>query len=111
MSLYHDIYQQLRAHQDRIPPVSSDNPDDGIGPEVRLMKLSEEVGEVMQAYIGFVGANKRKGMYATADDVANELTDVIITAMVALYDWTLGPEELLKLKVRALSMRVKEQGS
>ena len=60
MSVYRDVYEALAAHQDGI------NPYRKLGPEVRLMKLSEEVGEVMQAYIGVVGANKRKGSTPTA---------------------------------------------
>ncbi|WP_433855142.1 MazG-like family protein [Streptomyces kronopolitis] len=51
---------------------------------MRLMKLTEEAGEVMQAYIGLQGQNPRKGQTHTADDVAAELCDVILTAAVAL---------------------------
>lgn len=43
------IYEAIRDHQ---------------GPgtrNLRPMKLAEEVGEVNQAYIGYLGANKRKG--------------------------------------------------
>lgn len=50
----------------------------------RVMKLAEETGEVVNAYIGMTGQNPRKGTYATADDVASELCDVIVTALVAL---------------------------
>jgi NTP pyrophosphatase (non-canonical NTP hydrolase) len=51
---------------------------------LRLMKLSEEVGEVAQAVIGVTGQNPRKGVTHTWDDVQAELCDVILTAMVAL---------------------------
>lgn len=104
MSVYRDLYETLAAHQDQIRT-------DHSGPEVRLMKLSEEVGEVMSAYIGVVGANKRKGHYASGVDVANELCDVVITAMVALHDWTDNPEALLKQKLQALKERVESEGS
>lgn len=103
MSVYRDLYLTLAAHQDQGYR--------NIGTEVRLMKLSEEVGEVMQAYIGVVGANKRKGHYAGPDDVAGELCDVVITAMVALHDWTDSPEALLKAKLQALKIRMEEEGS
>lgn len=101
MSVYRDLHQALVAHQGAIHA----------GPEVRLMKLSEEVGEVMQAYIGVAGANKRKGVYATGDDVAAELCDVVITAMVALHDWADQPEALLKAKLQGLRRRFEEEGS
>lgn len=102
--VYADIYDRLAEHQNNLRV-------DHSGPEVRLMKLSEEVGEVMQAYIGVVGANARKGHYATADDVAGELCDVVITAMVALHDWTPQPEALLKAKVQTLKDRIEREGS
>src|SRR5947209_18993413 len=64
------------------------NRDSGIAPEVtrllRVLKLSEEVGETTQAVIGALGANPRKGTTHSWSDVEHELCDVIITAMVAL---------------------------
>jgi hypothetical protein len=50
----------------------------------RVMKLAEETGEAVAAYIGMTGQNPRKGTCATRDDLASELCDVIVTAMVAL---------------------------
>ncbi|WAU80003.1 MazG-like family protein [Streptomyces sp. Qhu-G9] len=57
---------------------------------LRMLKLSEEVGEVAEAVIGVTGQNPRKGTSHTWDDVRSELCDVIITAAVALR--TLTPE-------------------
>jgi NTP pyrophosphatase (non-canonical NTP hydrolase) len=51
---------------------------------LRILKLAEEVGEVTQARLGVLGQNPRKGTTHTAEDVADELCDVIVTAMVAL---------------------------
>jgi NTP pyrophosphatase (non-canonical NTP hydrolase) len=51
---------------------------------LRILKLSEEVGEVAEAVIGATGQNPRKGTSHTWDDVQSELCDVIITAAVAL---------------------------
>ncbi|MEU5099543.1 MazG-like family protein [Streptomyces sp. NPDC020996] len=51
---------------------------------LRMLKLSEEVGEVAQAVIGATGQNPRKGVTHTWDDVQGELCDVVITALVAL---------------------------
>jgi NTP pyrophosphatase (non-canonical NTP hydrolase) len=51
---------------------------------LRLMKLTEEVGEVAEAVIGVTGQNPRKGVTHGWDDVNAELCDVILTAMVAL---------------------------
>jgi NTP pyrophosphatase (non-canonical NTP hydrolase) len=57
---------------------------------LRIMKLTEETGEVTQAVIGAVGHTQRKGVTHTWDDVEAELCDVMFTAMVALT--TLTPD-------------------
>ncbi|ARP69971.1 hypothetical protein LK07_09445 [Streptomyces pluripotens] len=57
---------------------------------LRVLKLSEEVGEVAEAIIGTTGQNPRKGITHTWEDVQAELCDVAITALVALR--TLTPE-------------------
>jgi len=51
---------------------------------LRIMKLSEEVGEVAEAVTGVIGQNPRKGITHSWQDVQSELCDVILTAMVAL---------------------------
>jgi hypothetical protein len=55
---------------------------------LRVMKLSEEVGETTQAIAGVLGTNPRKGVTHTWQDVEAELCDVILTAMVALASFT-----------------------
>ncbi|WP_051829943.1 MULTISPECIES: MazG-like family protein [Streptomyces] len=57
---------------------------------LRLLKLSEEVGEVGAAVIGATGQNPRKGVTHTWEDVQHELCDVVFTALVALR--TLTPD-------------------
>jgi NTP pyrophosphatase (non-canonical NTP hydrolase) len=57
---------------------------------LRMLKLSEEVGEVAEAVIGALGNNPRKGVSHTWEDVQGELCDVVITALVALR--TLTPD-------------------
>ncbi|MFG3022576.1 MazG-like family protein [Streptomyces sp. NPDC048254] len=57
---------------------------------LRMLKLTEEVGEVAQAVIGATGQNPRKGVTHTWEDVQGELCDVVITALVALR--TLTPD-------------------
>lgn len=52
--------------------------------EVRLLKLTEEVGEAAEAFIGMRGLNSRKGICRSPDDLLAELSDVIITAAVAM---------------------------
>lgn len=57
---------------------------------LRIMKLTEEAGEVAQAVTGTLGQNPRKGVTHSWDDVQAELCDVMFTAMVALA--TLTPD-------------------
>jgi NTP pyrophosphatase (non-canonical NTP hydrolase) len=52
--------------------------------EVRLLKLTEEVGEAAEAFIGIRGLNSRKGVCRSREDLLDELADVIITAAVAM---------------------------
>ncbi|WP_445520504.1 MazG-like family protein [Streptomyces sp. NEAU-174] len=63
--------------------------------QMRLMKISEELGEVMQAYIGAVGQNPRKGITHKPEDVAAELCDVIMSAAVALHRFADSPEQAM----------------
>jgi hypothetical protein len=63
----------------------------GHGPEeaaARLLKVSEEVGETVQAYLGVTGQNPRKGITHAANDVLTELADVVISAVVAMHSFT-----------------------
>jgi NTP pyrophosphatase (non-canonical NTP hydrolase) len=85
------------------------NAHNGTGPTetaLRLIKLTEETGEVMQAYIGATGQNPRKGTTHTADDVTAELCDVILTAMVALHSFTDDPETTFAAVVQARGERL-----
>ncbi|GGR95596.1 hypothetical protein GCM10010252_37970 [Streptomyces aureoverticillatus] len=72
---------------------------------LRMLKLSEETGEVAQAVIGATGQNPRKGTTHTWDDVQSELCDVVITALVALRTLTPTPEEALTSRLRAVEER------
>jgi hypothetical protein len=65
----------------------------GRGPHetaMRVMKITEEAGEAVAAYIGMAGANPRKGVTAGPDDLADELCDVVLAALIALATVTGG---------------------
>ncbi|WSQ08610.1 MazG-like family protein [Streptomyces sp. NBC_01231] len=88
--------------------LDANSPVDGqAGLLLRMLKLSEEVGEVSEAVIGALGQNPRKGVSHTWEDVQGELCDVVITALVALR--TLTPDtrdvftrHLARLRERSL---------
>ena len=65
----------------------------GRGPHetaVRVMKIAEEAGEAVAAYIGLTGANPRKGVTAEPGELAGELCDVVLAALIALATVTGG---------------------
>jgi phosphoribosyl-ATP pyrophosphohydrolase len=51
---------------------------------LQLMKIGEEAGEAAGAWIGARGYNPRKGVTHTRGEVAAELADVVLTALVAI---------------------------
>ncbi|MDN3020622.1 MazG-like family protein [Streptomyces sp. S.PB5] len=72
---------------------------------LRMLKLSEEVGEVAQAVIGATGQNPRKGTTHTWDDVQGELCDVVITALIALRTLTPDTREVFDRHLRRVLER------
>ncbi|MBP2704435.1 MazG-like family protein [Microbispora sp. RL4-1S] len=73
---------------------------------MRLLKLVEEAGEVAAAYIGTVGQNPRKGRTHTYEDVAAELCDVALTALVALHSFTPDPQATFTAHLAGVAARV-----
>ena len=78
--------------------------------EVRLLKLTEEVGEVADAFIGMHGLNGRKGVCRSRDDLLAELADVIITAAVAMSGVTGDTEEARSHLERRLAVVTERAG-
>ncbi|MFD8375885.1 MazG-like family protein [Streptomyces sp. NPDC059688] len=72
---------------------------------LRILKLSEEVGEVAEAVIGATGQNPRKGTTHTWDDVRSELCDVAITALVALRTLTPEAEQVFQTHLKRVHTR------
>lgn len=102
MSVYREVYDRIST--------STAAQAGAHGPLWRLLKLQEEMGEVAEAAIGFAGVNKRKPV-RPEEEVAKELADVVVTAMVALHDWTESPEQFMKEHLQGLLTRIKEEGS
>jgi NTP pyrophosphatase (non-canonical NTP hydrolase) len=61
----------------------------------RILKVTEEAGEAARAWIGTVGQNPRKGVTHSRQDVADELADVALTALVAIESLGLNGRENL----------------
>jgi hypothetical protein len=55
---------------------------------MRIMKIGEEYGEAVAAYIGMTGQNPRKGVTHSKADLLAELADVTVTALCAMQHFT-----------------------
>jgi hypothetical protein len=55
---------------------------------MRVMKVGEEYGEAVAAYIGMTGQNPRKGITHSQSDLLRELADVAVTALCAIQHFT-----------------------
>lgn len=85
-----DVIEQLRGWLDDESPVTGD-----MAKAMRVLKISEEAGEVAEALHGALGANPRKGVNPKGwEDVNKELCDVAITALIALASLTPNPRRL-----------------
>lgn len=73
---------------------------------LRVLKIGEEFGEAAEAITGALGANPRKGNSHSWQDVEKELSDVIVTAMVALATITPEAEKVLDARVQGLLERL-----
>lgn len=64
-----------------------DGAQEGRDPEAvtwhRVAKISEELGEAIEALIGCTGANPRKQVSHTVEDLRRELLDVAVSALAA----------------------------
>jgi len=72
----------------------------------RMLKVAEEAGEVASAWIGLRGQNPRKGVTHTKEDVAAELADVVITALVAIESLGLDSRTTLEAAATKVAARI-----
>jgi NTP pyrophosphatase (non-canonical NTP hydrolase) len=73
---------------------------------LQLLKISEEAGEAAGAWIGALGQNPRKGVTHLRSEVADELADVVMTALVAIESLGFDPEEVLTACAEKVLARV-----
>lgn len=64
--------------------VDATNPRTDHEISMRVGAVQVEAGEAFDAYRGIHGQNPRKGVTHTTEDLADELCDVVVTALVAL---------------------------
>lgn len=101
-----NIINQQRAWVDQATELRGDNLL-----VAGIMKLTEEIGEVAAAWAGCTGTNARKGVTHTRQDVADELADVAITALLALTAATGDPHEALTARLAHVYTRSLDHGA
>lgn len=74
----------------------------------RILKVTEEAGEAAGAWIGVLGQNPRKGVTHTREDVAAELADVAMTALVAIESLGLNAEQTLAACAEKILLRLRQ---
>src|SRR3954471_20959402 len=75
----------------------------------RILKVTEEAGEVAAAWIGATGQNPRKGITHTYADVAAELGDVAFAALVAIDSLGHDPAVVLRRCAAKVTGRVEPE--
>jgi NTP pyrophosphatase (non-canonical NTP hydrolase) len=74
----------------------------------RILKVTEEAGEAAGAWIGVLGQNPRKGVTHSREDVAAELADVAMTALVAIESLGLDAHEALAACAAKIASRLRQ---
>jgi NTP pyrophosphatase (non-canonical NTP hydrolase) len=72
----------------------------------RILKVTEEAGEAAGAWIGVLGTNPRKGVTHTIDEVAAELADVAMTALVAIESLNMDAQSAMSACAAKISERL-----
>ncbi|SRR5712691_1618791 len=76
----------------------------------RISKVGEEVGEAIQAFVGYTGQNPRKGFTNDQEKVLDELADVVFTAILAIQHFTKDANvtrAILRSSLRNIYHRIK----
>ena len=71
----------------------------------QLLKLTEEVGEVAEAWSRYAGTNVAKGQSGDILPVAQELADLACTALVAIARLGFSPNDMLQWQMDKVKAR------
>lgn len=82
------------------------NDEHGVDNHIRMLKISEEYGEATDAYLGYLGANPRKGVTNAIDKVWSELADIALAALVAIKSLGGDPESELLQRIAFVRNRL-----
>ncbi|MFI6757732.1 hypothetical protein ACIBF5_01120 [Micromonospora sp. NPDC050417] len=86
------IWAAVRACRDVLDEANGSDPQELT---CRVLKVAEEAGEAAGAWIGVLGQNPRKGVTHTRAEVAGELADVALAALIAIESLGFDAREVL----------------
>lgn len=73
---------------------------------MRILSVAGNACEAAAAWIGHKGQNPRKGRAGSAHDVANELADVVITAMVAIESLDMSARLVVQHRLQSVLVKM-----
>ena len=73
----------------------------------RMVKVSEEVGELSDAVLDYFG-RQRSDKEHNADELALEIADVIIAVSILAKTFNVNVEEALRIKMAKIQKRIEE---
>lgn len=91
---------------DHIAQLVSWNDEHNVPSDIRMLKISEEYGEATDAYLGYLGANPRKGVTNGVETVWLELADTALAALVAIESLGGDPESELLNRITFVKTRL-----
>jgi NTP pyrophosphatase (non-canonical NTP hydrolase) len=71
----------------------------------RIVKMSEEQGELSEAVLSYFSLQRKTKKQTGKDEVAHEIADVIICAGLLAYELEIDLEECLKYKMEKIKAR------
>lgn len=71
----------------------------------RIVKMSEEQGELSEAVLNYFSLQRKTKNQTGKDEVANEIADVIICASLLAHELGIDLEECLKYKMEKIKAR------
>ncbi|OBK22560.1 hypothetical protein A5635_21790 [Mycobacterium asiaticum] len=92
--------------RDDIAQLAAWNDRHNVSVDIRMLKISEEYGEATDAYLGYLGANPRKGVTNGVETVWLELADTALAALVAIESLGGDPESELLNRIEFVRTRL-----
>jgi hypothetical protein len=102
-----DMFRDVEAINAWLDESNDESPHED---SMRVMKIGEEYGEAVAAYIGMTGQNPRKRVTHTEDDLLKEIADVVVTGLCAIQHFTGSREVTRAIVAEKLAYIIRRAG-